>query len=91
LEKRPEDSLGGTAEDDTGDMILLDTNVIIDAHYGAGNYRVRARELISSAVIDTGAQYGQGYLFARPAFPIPKPNWPLHRTSLGRIPLHPQK
>ncbi len=30
-----------------------------------------------SAVIDTGAQYGQGYLFARPAFPMPKPTWPL--------------
>lgn len=32
-----------------------------------------------SAVIDTGAQYGQGYLFARPQFPIPKPSWPLGR------------
>jgi len=69
LEKRPEDSLGGTAEDDTGDMILLDTNVIIDAHYGAGNYRVRARELISSAVIDTGAAINcitLGELYAGP-------------------------
>jgi len=34
-------------------MILLDTNVIIDAHYGVGDHRVRARNLISSAVIDT--------------------------------------
>ena len=44
-----------------------------------------------SAVIDTGAQYGQGYLFARPAFPIPKPHWPRERGSIGRIPIHPQK
>jgi EAL domain-containing protein (putative c-di-GMP-specific phosphodiesterase class I) len=27
------------------------------------------------AVIDTGAQYGQGYLFARPALPAPKVDW----------------
>jgi EAL domain-containing protein (putative c-di-GMP-specific phosphodiesterase class I) len=33
------------------------------------------------AVIDTGAEYGQGYLFARPAFPIPKPVWPLTPES----------
>src|SRR5450432_1789362 len=32
-----------------------------------------------SAVIDTGAQFGQGYLFAPPAFPIPKVNWPAQR------------
>jgi EAL domain-containing protein (putative c-di-GMP-specific phosphodiesterase class I) len=32
-----------------------------------------------AAVIDTGAHYGQGYLFARPAFPIPKPSWPMPR------------
>ena len=31
------------------------------------------------AVIDSGAHYGQGYLFARPAFPIPKPSWPIAR------------
>lgn len=36
-------------------MILLDTNVIIDAHYGAGNDRIGARNLISSAVINSGA------------------------------------
>jgi predicted nucleic acid-binding protein len=36
-------------------MILLDTNVIIDAHYGSGNDRTRARNLISSAIIDSGA------------------------------------
>jgi hypothetical protein len=35
-------------------MILLDTNVIIDAHYGVGNDRVHARNLISSAVTDIG-------------------------------------
>ncbi|MEI9941392.1 MAG: EAL domain-containing protein [Pseudomonadota bacterium] len=36
-----------------------------------------------SAVIDTGAHYGQGYLFARPAFPIPKPSWPMPRKIIG--------
>jgi predicted nucleic acid-binding protein len=36
-------------------MILLDTNIIIDAHYGVGSDRVRASNLISSAVIDPGA------------------------------------
>jgi predicted nucleic acid-binding protein len=36
-------------------MILLDTNVIIDAHYGVGNDRIRAMTLISSAVTDSGA------------------------------------
>jgi predicted nucleic acid-binding protein len=36
-------------------MILLDTNVIIDAHYGVGNDRIRAMNLISSAVTDSGA------------------------------------
>ena len=36
-------------------MILLDTNVIIDAHYGVGDQRVRAMNLISSAVIDNSA------------------------------------
>jgi EAL domain-containing protein (putative c-di-GMP-specific phosphodiesterase class I) len=29
-----------------------------------------------SAICDTGAQYGQGYLFARPAFPVPVVSWP---------------
>ena len=55
LEEHAEDSLGGTAEDDAGTMILLDTNVIIDAHYGVGHHRVRAMNLISSAIIDSGA------------------------------------
>jgi predicted nucleic acid-binding protein len=36
-------------------MILLDTNIIIDAHYGLGAHRVHARNLISSAVIEAGA------------------------------------
>jgi hypothetical protein len=45
----------GPAEDDAGIMILLDTNVIVDAHYGVGNDRTRARNLISSAIIDSGA------------------------------------
>jgi len=29
-----------------------------------------------SALRDTGAQYGQGYLFARPAYPMPVVTWP---------------
>jgi EAL domain-containing protein (putative c-di-GMP-specific phosphodiesterase class I) len=29
-----------------------------------------------SAVLDTGAHLGQGYLFARPAYPMPKVSWP---------------
>jgi EAL domain-containing protein (putative c-di-GMP-specific phosphodiesterase class I) len=28
------------------------------------------------AVGDSGAQYGQGYLFARPGFPMPSIAWP---------------
>ena len=28
------------------------------------------------AVIESGAWYGQGYLLARPAFPLPEVNWP---------------
>src|SRR5437016_6188070 len=55
LEECPEHSLGGPAEDHAGTMILLDTNVIVDAHYGVGDHRVRAMNLISSAVNDTGA------------------------------------
>jgi EAL domain-containing protein (putative c-di-GMP-specific phosphodiesterase class I) len=29
-----------------------------------------------SAVIDTGVHYGQGYLLARPAYPVPTVTWP---------------
>jgi predicted nucleic acid-binding protein len=61
--------MGRAAEDDAGSMILLDTNVIIDARYGIGNHRVRARNLISSAVIDTGAAINcvtLGELYAGP-------------------------
>jgi EAL domain-containing protein (putative c-di-GMP-specific phosphodiesterase class I) len=29
------------------------------------------------AVLETGARYGQGYLLARPAFPVPGVNWPM--------------
>ena len=36
-------------------MILLDTNVVIDAHYGSSSDRVRARNLISAAVVNVGA------------------------------------
>lgn len=34
-----------------------------------------------SAVLDTGTHYGQGYLFAKPAFPVPSARWPLARHS----------
>lgn len=33
------------------------------------------------AILDTGAHYGQGYLFAKPAFPLPRTNWPLERRT----------
>jgi predicted nucleic acid-binding protein len=36
-------------------VILLDTNIVIDAHYGAGADRSHARNLISSAVAGDGA------------------------------------
>ena len=37
-----------------------------------------------SAVIDTGAHYGQGYLFARPASPAPEVDWTTLRQRRGR-------
>jgi EAL domain-containing protein (putative c-di-GMP-specific phosphodiesterase class I) len=33
------------------------------------------------AVLDTGAHYGQGYLFAKPAYPIPAAKWPFDRIT----------
>jgi EAL domain-containing protein (putative c-di-GMP-specific phosphodiesterase class I) len=33
------------------------------------------------AVCDSGAHYGQGYLFARPAFPVPPIKWPSKRSE----------
>lgn len=35
------------------------------------------------AVIDTGAHYGQGYLLARPDYPIPSVNWPFLEKNLS--------
>lgn len=35
-----------------------------------------------SALIDVGAQYGQGYLFARPEFLLPKASWPGAKSVL---------
>src|SRR5262245_5924604 len=35
-----------------------------------------------AALLDTGAQLAQGYLFARPAFPMPKVSWPPPAPSL---------
>ena len=57
----PKHSVGRAAEDHAGTLILLDTNVIIDAHYGVGDHRVRAMNLISSAVIDNGAAINCDY------------------------------
>lgn len=37
-----------------------------------------------SAVIDAGAKYGQGYLLARPAFPLPVVTWPEMRSQEDR-------
>ena len=50
-------------------MILLDTNIIIDAHHGVERDRVQARNLISSAVIDGRAAINcvtLGELYAGP-------------------------
>jgi EAL domain-containing protein (putative c-di-GMP-specific phosphodiesterase class I) len=33
-----------------------------------------------TAVVDVGVQYGQGYLFAKPMFPLPKAKWPGARS-----------
>ena len=38
------------------------------------------------AAIDSGAQYGQGYVLARPAFPVPKVAWPPHGGSNPKTP-----
>lgn len=43
------------------------------------------------AVIAAGARYGQGYLLARPAFPLPEVKWPealltLPRTRTNKVP-----
>lgn len=38
------------------------------------------------ALRDTGAEYGQGYLLARPAFPIPSPVWPLRPSRRIQAP-----
>jgi len=35
-----------------------------------------------AAVIDTGAHFGQGYILARPSFPIPSISWP---TTIPRM------
>ncbi|HUT78554.1 MAG TPA: EAL domain-containing protein [Polyangia bacterium] len=36
-----------------------------------------------SAVLDTGAHFGQGYLLARPSWPTPAINWPVQAGSPG--------
>ena len=47
--------------------IRLGAKVVAEGVETAAEYR---------AVVDTGAPYGQGYLFARPAFPPPLVRWP---------------
>ncbi len=39
------------------------------------------------AVTDTGAHFGQGYLFAKPAFPLPAINWPAGAPPAPQSPL----
>jgi EAL domain-containing protein (putative c-di-GMP-specific phosphodiesterase class I) len=36
-----------------------------------------------SAVLDTGAHFGQGYLLARPSWPTPTINWPIQAGPAG--------
>ena len=36
------------------------------------------------AVVDTGAHYGQGYVLARPAFPIPEVSWSALEQAAGK-------
>jgi len=70
LERRAQRYLGRIAKDNAGAVILLDTNIVIDAHYGAGADRNRARKLIASAVIDAGAAINSvtlAELYAGPA------------------------
>lgn len=38
------------------------------------------------AVTDSGAEFGQGYLFARPAFPLPDAYWPIEQGRSGLRP-----
>jgi EAL domain-containing protein (putative c-di-GMP-specific phosphodiesterase class I) len=42
-----------------------------------------------AAVRDCGAQYGQGYLFARPTFPLPRVEWPPRAQSETRATTRP--
>jgi len=39
-----------------------------------------------AALKDTGAHYGQGYLFARPAYPMPPVTWPPQATPIAPRP-----
>jgi EAL domain-containing protein (putative c-di-GMP-specific phosphodiesterase class I) len=41
------------------------------------------------AVRDCGAQCGQGYLFARPGFPLPRIHWPPRAESEIRLTTRP--
>ncbi len=36
------------------------------------------------ALIDTGAKFAQGFLFARPAFPLPMITWPPEKAEASR-------
>jgi EAL domain-containing protein (putative c-di-GMP-specific phosphodiesterase class I) len=38
------------------------------------------------AIRDTGAHYGQGYLFARPSYPMPAVTWPAQRPARTTTP-----
>jgi EAL domain-containing protein (putative c-di-GMP-specific phosphodiesterase class I) len=43
------------------------------------------------ACIDGGADYGQGYLFARPAYPLPRASWPGLSSAPPESALHPNR
>jgi len=45
----------------------LDAQVVVEGIETVAEYR---------ALLDTGAKFGQGYLFARPGFPLPEIRWP---------------
>ena len=41
-----------------------------------------------TACVDSGADYGQGYLFARPAYPLPNAKWPGRASAPPESALH---
>lgn len=54
---------------------------------------VRSQASVTSnwATIDTGAQYGQGYLLGRPGFPMTPSTWPPPPLSDREVPTVPPR